>query len=845
MEIVKNISGFLLLKKKLITNELFRNSKLTLSSFDDQKIDILLLKKGEKLYRLKDPSLFIYLVIEGEIKLLKKHSFGKTPAIMAKNDFFGHEDYFLKAKKTSAAFATANSVVARLSKENIDMLLSRDILILNIIRESINGLDPSSKSELEKILNELSNPDEQPSASELNPSAPPAAENDYLSAVKENPAIDVNTVCSGINQIVNSISENLSHLDNEKNKMAAAISDYESKTKDLLNKIKKLEELEKNLKASDEEKNEMLESRNCTINELEEEIAKYKGAQSENLKKIDSLSDLDKENKNNIKFLEAELSEKNAVISKYEAEAAEKESILSGIENNLREKETLISGLEKELEGKIVLISKLQDELDRNLKAVADLNEERLKLLSQKEDQEKQAGMKTELEDLKKRIDSLNIDLAGNEKNLAGLTAELEKKNLEISGHNEELGKAEAEIIKLKQVLGNKDEGIQSLSALVEELQKQIDEKETDIEKKEALINSQSSKMSGYEESLSNLKVEVTRKQQFINNFIEEIGELSASVWQKQSEIQEQNKIISEFQKKMSLANDISQVFINNEEELRKINSELNSERDASLKMQNELTKIRSDTQEYKNTLKEKESLIENQNEKFEDLKHTNSMLTSSLNSLSGIYEKEIKRKDSQIAELKEKIEKMERPPGKKASFEMNRTETIKGPEKTTGHSASINNSENTINNSKTTKNLLRSAADKEIYSKCKLVSFSYADKYSPERSFEHLQYSAVDIINVNCSRATMDVATAFNKFLEKIITRERNKIVINLLNCEYMDTSILGVLINSLKKAMSFKGILVLVWQHQKEFSMLSLSKMNNIFRIFPSLQNALNSLS
>ena len=92
-------------------------------------------------------------------------------------------------------------------------------------------------------------------------------------------------------------------------------------------------------------------------------------------------------------------------------------------------------------------------------------------------------------------------------------------------------------------------------------------------------------------------------------------------------------------------------------------------------------------------------------------------------------------------------------------------------------------------------------------------------------------------------SRATLDVASKFNKFLIGMITRDTSKIIVNLTNCEYIDSSILGALVSGVKKATTLEGDLRIVVGKHSEYSMFSLTKMDNIFRIFSNLKDAVNS--
>ncbi len=150
---------------QLKENDLFKNSDISNLDFDDLKLKIVHFKKGEIIFRLGDAADSIFLIIEGEIDLIKKQSFGKTQSCVSKNKFFGHEEYFLGTKRNSIAIALKNSTITELSKENIEILLSRCNSILNNIEDSLLDLDSKSIGQIDNVLKQVPNPAEkEPSA---------------------------------------------------------------------------------------------------------------------------------------------------------------------------------------------------------------------------------------------------------------------------------------------------------------------------------------------------------------------------------------------------------------------------------------------------------------------------------------------------------------------------------------------------------------------------------------------------------------------------------------------------------------------------------------------------------
>ena len=145
-------------------NDLFRNSNISEQDFGDLKLGIINLKTGEILFRQGDSAESIYLIIEGEINLIKEQGFGKTHSCLSENKFFGHEEYFLQTDRNSVAIALNDSCLVELSKENIEILLSRDNSILNNVKNPSLNLNSPSTSKFENILKELPGLIDKPSA---------------------------------------------------------------------------------------------------------------------------------------------------------------------------------------------------------------------------------------------------------------------------------------------------------------------------------------------------------------------------------------------------------------------------------------------------------------------------------------------------------------------------------------------------------------------------------------------------------------------------------------------------------------------------------------------------------
>jgi anti-anti-sigma factor len=109
--------------------------------------------------------------------------------------------------------------------------------------------------------------------------------------------------------------------------------------------------------------------------------------------------------------------------------------------------------------------------------------------------------------------------------------------------------------------------------------------------------------------------------------------------------------------------------------------------------------------------------------------------------------------------------------------------------------------------------------------------------------TFAHLLYGEVSVVSVSIARATMHIASEFKDYLNMLIEGNNTKIVIDLSECEFVDSTVLGVLVSSLKKAMGNNGDVRIVWGDNTESSMFYITRMDKVFKLFDNLQDAVQS--
>jgi anti-anti-sigma factor len=101
------------------------------------------------------------------------------------------------------------------------------------------------------------------------------------------------------------------------------------------------------------------------------------------------------------------------------------------------------------------------------------------------------------------------------------------------------------------------------------------------------------------------------------------------------------------------------------------------------------------------------------------------------------------------------------------------------------------------------------------------------------------------DIIieKVNLTRATLKEADEFKQALTKDIETGKKKIVVDLSDCEFIDSTFLGSLVVSLKKITSLGGDLRLVGFQPAVHSMFELTRMYRVFESYKTKEEAVAS--
>ena len=108
---------------------------------------------------------------------------------------------------------------------------------------------------------------------------------------------------------------------------------------------------------------------------------------------------------------------------------------------------------------------------------------------------------------------------------------------------------------------------------------------------------------------------------------------------------------------------------------------------------------------------------------------------------------------------------------------------------------------------------------------------------------FNKETYDDVVVEVVNLSRATLKEAEEFKQTLSEDIETGARKLVADLSECEFIDSTFLGALVVSLKKVTGLGGDLRLVGFQPAVHSMFELTRMYRVFESYKTKEEAVNS--
>ena len=199
------------LNKALKNNRLLRNVDVADIDLNDIDGEVISKNAGEVIYRDGDPADSIYLIISGEVNVVKKKNVeGAKSFVLKENFFFGNAEFFEEPKRFSTAVALKDCYLIKLPEDDVQKLIQQDTAIYENLRElteeNVASEIPSDKSnskirdldeidlalqidsQLEGInIDNLSLDEEiEPETENITPSSPDISDNSAITSSTEN-----------------------------------------------------------------------------------------------------------------------------------------------------------------------------------------------------------------------------------------------------------------------------------------------------------------------------------------------------------------------------------------------------------------------------------------------------------------------------------------------------------------------------------------------------------------------------------------------------------------------------------------------------------------------------------
>lgn len=96
-------------------------------------------------------------------------------------------------------------------------------------------------------------------------------------------------------------------------------------------------------------------------------------------------------------------------------------------------------------------------------------------------------------------------------------------------------------------------------------------------------------------------------------------------------------------------------------------------------------------------------------------------------------------------------------------------------------------------------------------------------------------------ILKIKFQRATLREASSFKKFMEKQIAQDGRNIVVDLNNCEFVDSSFFGVLVAGVKRMKAMDKKFVLVYDSKNRLPIFSATGLDKVFSVYSTIEEAI----
>ncbi len=108
---------------------------------------------------------------------------------------------------------------------------------------------------------------------------------------------------------------------------------------------------------------------------------------------------------------------------------------------------------------------------------------------------------------------------------------------------------------------------------------------------------------------------------------------------------------------------------------------------------------------------------------------------------------------------------------------------------------------------------------------------------------FETIHLNDVVLEVVHLSRATYREAAQLKKRLDELIQKNQKKIIVDVSQCEFIDSTFLGALVLALKSSAKIGGDVRLVRPHEIVKTLMEKAGTLNVFNLYDSVDEAIKS--
>lgn len=114
-----------------------------------------------------------------------------------------------------------------------------------------------------------------------------------------------------------------------------------------------------------------------------------------------------------------------------------------------------------------------------------------------------------------------------------------------------------------------------------------------------------------------------------------------------------------------------------------------------------------------------------------------------------------------------------------------------------------------------------------------------------PVRDFVFTEYADITIIKLNLKRATLVESKKLRPYLDDLIDKGYGKIIVDLTECNLIDSTFWGMLIYAQKRIHYLDGSIRLVYNFEKHSTLTIVTGIYKIFKMYKDIPTALDSFT